>query len=112
MANIALTRLEMVLRGEPTPRFEFYKGASSRIRKCANLGKPRRLTLIYLIIGGMQTGGTSPGGKDQDGHGMMKSEGFKLRISHPRCGIYCVCDGECTHTPCRTHIFSDTVSFA
>ena len=30
---------------------------------------------------------------------------FSLRISHPRSGNYCVCDGLCTHTPCRTHIF-------
>ena len=30
---------------------------------------------------------------------------FSLRISHPRSGNYCVCDGGCTHTPCRTHIF-------
>ena len=30
---------------------------------------------------------------------------FCLRISHPRRGNYCVCDGECVHTPCRTHIF-------
>ena len=30
---------------------------------------------------------------------------FSLKISHPRSGNYCVCDGECTHTPCRTHIF-------
>ena len=28
-----------------------------------------------------------------------------LRISHPRGGNYRVCDGRCTHTPCRTHIF-------
>ena len=30
---------------------------------------------------------------------------FCLRISNPRSGNYCVCDGGCTHTPCRTHIF-------
>ena len=30
---------------------------------------------------------------------------FCLRISHPRSGNYCVCDGGGTHTPCRTHIF-------
>ena len=27
------------------------------------------------------------------------------RPPHPRSGNYCVCDGGCTHTPCRTHIF-------
>ena len=30
---------------------------------------------------------------------------FCPRIAHPRSGNYCVCDGGCTHTPCRTHIF-------
>ena len=30
---------------------------------------------------------------------------FKLRISPTRSGSYCVCDGGCTQTPCRTHIF-------
>ena len=33
MANMALTQLEMALRGEPTLRFKFYTEASSRIRK-------------------------------------------------------------------------------
>ena len=35
---------------------------------------------------------------------------FCLRISHPRSGNYCVCDGGCTHTPCRHAHFSDTFS--
>ena len=30
---------------------------------------------------------------------------FCLRISHARSGNYCVCDGRCTHSPCRTRIF-------
>ena len=30
---------------------------------------------------------------------------LSFRISHPRSGNYCVCDGVCTHTPCRTHNF-------
>ena len=41
--NMALTQLEMVLRGEPTLRFKFYTEASSRIRRRASLGKPRRI---------------------------------------------------------------------
>ena len=58
---------------------------------------------------GNRVGGPRLGGRNQDGHGMTKSEDFfffeKLRISCPRSGNYCVCDGVCTHTPCRTHIF-------
>ena len=30
---------------------------------------------------------------------------FGLKISHPRSGNCCVCDGVCAHTQCRTHIF-------
>ena len=48
-----------------------------------------------MMIGGKHIGGPRLGGKNQDGHGMTKSEDFfqSLRISHPRGGNYCVCDG-------------------
>ena len=36
--------------------------------------------LIHLTIGGKQTGGTSPGGRDQNGHGVVKSERFFLSL--------------------------------
>ena len=52
MANMALTHLEMVLRGEPTLRFKFHTEASSRIRKRASLEKPRSTDSTHLIIGG------------------------------------------------------------
>ena len=59
-----------------------------------------------MMIGGKQIGGQRPGGRNQDGNGTTKSgEFFCLRISHPRCGNYCVCDGGYTHTPSRTNIF-------
>ena len=56
-----------------------------------------------MMVGGKQTGGTSLGGRNQDGYRVMKFF-FKLRISHPRSGNYCVCYGWCTHTPCRTTV--------
>ena len=65
-----------------------------------------------MMIGGKQIGGQRPGGRNQDGSGMTKSEGFffSLRISHPRSGNYCVCDGWVyTHSGSHAH-FSDTFS--
>ena len=89
MGNMALTHLEMVLHGEPTLKFKLYTEASSGIRRSASLGNKKSKSreteknwLSHLIIGGMHIGGTSPGGKDQDGLGMMKSEGFQPMISH------------------------------
>ena len=82
---MALTQLEMVLRSEPNLRIEFHKVASVE----SKLVDPR------------------PGGRNQDGRGMTKSDDFfffRLRISLPRSGNHGVCDGESTHTPCRTHI--------
>ena len=61
-----------------------------------------------MMIGGKQIGGPRPGGRNQDGHGMTKSEDFFLDSgfrTHVVATTYCVCDGSCTHTPCRTHIF-------
>ena len=59
-----------------------------------------------MMIDGKQIGGPRPGGRNQDGHGMTKSDFFlSLRIWHPRRGNCCVCDGWCIHTRCRTHIF-------
>ena len=61
------------------------------------------------MSGGKHTGGTSLGGKDQDGPG-RKSEGFQTQDghgvmkfsssegSHPRSSNYRVCDGGCSHT--------------
>ena len=59
-----------------------------------------------MMIGGKQIGGQRPGGRNQNGSGPTKSDDFFcLRIPHQRSGNFCVCDGRCTHTPCRTHIF-------
>ena len=82
----------MILRGEPNLRIKFHTMATEKHS--------------HMMIGGKQIGGPRPGGRNQDGHGMTKSEDFfTLQISHPRSGNNCVCDGVCTHTPCHTHIF-------
>ena len=36
---------------------------------------------------------------------MIDINDFFKGVSHPRSSNYCVCDGGCTHTCCRTHIF-------
>ena len=104
---MALTQLEMVLRGEPNLSIRFRSMASPNIKRRACLGKTEKHSL--MMTGGKQLGGPRLGGRHQNVHGMTKSEDFflkkKLQILHPRGGNYCVCDGECTHTPCRTHIF-------
>ena len=57
---------------------------------------------FLMMIGGKHIGGLRPGGSHQHGYGMtMSGEFFCLRISHPRSGNYCVCDGNCTLTPCN-----------
>ena len=61
MAKIYLTQWERV-----------HTKTSSKIRRRARFGKLRS----FHLIDGKPTGGTSTSGKDQDGHGMMKSEIF------------------------------------
>ena len=67
---------------DPTQVERVHTEASSKIKRLgrslrdACFGKPRSL------IDEKPTDGTSTGKKDQDGHGMMKSENF-LRSSEP-----------------------------
>ena len=101
---MALSQLEVVLRGEPNFRFKiphsgFIKNQQKRMPRETERHSP-------MMIGGKPIGGQRLGERNKDGSGTTKSEEFFcLRISHPRSGNYCVCDGGCTHTPCRTHIF-------
>ena len=56
--------------------------------------------LSHLIIGGMHTGATSLGGRNQDGHRVMKSEGYFFRLrfrTHVVATAVCATGG-CTHT--------------
>ena len=58
--------------------------------------------LLHLIIGGKQTGGTSLGGKDHDGHGMTKSEFFLYSEFRTQVVATTVCaTRRCTHTHSR-----------
>ena len=58
-----------------------------------------------MIVGGKQIGGQRLGGRHQDGSGTTKSGiCFCLRISHPRSGNYCVCDGERVYTHSVSHV--------
>ena len=57
------------------------------------------------MIGGKQIGGPRSGKIKMDMEWRSLRIFYRLRISHPRGGNHCVCDGRCTHTPCRTHIF-------
>ena len=103
LAKMALSQLAMALRGEPNLRIKFRTMASPNINKRA-CRETEKHTL--MMIGGKQIGGPRPDGRNQDGSGTTKSEDFfGPRISYPRSGNFCVCDGWCTHTPCRTHLF-------
>ena len=72
--------------------------STQRHQKKSKSRETEKNRLSHLIIGGMHTGGTSPGRKDQDGLGMMKSEGFQPMISNTCRSNHSVCDGGCTHT--------------
>ena len=61
---MALTQLDMVLRGEPNLRFKFHTKASPKINRRASLGKPRKHS--HMMIGGKQIGGPRLGGRNKD----------------------------------------------
>ena len=87
LAFLALTQLEMVLRGEPKLRLprstHLWWSVESKLVDHAMVGEIKvemeRRSLEFFFK--------------------------KKKISHPRCGNFCVCDGGCARTPCRTHIF-------
>ena len=66
----------MALRDEPNLRFKIPHNGITKNQQKSMPRETEKHSLINLMIGGGQTNGTSLGGKDQDGHGMMKSEGF------------------------------------
>ena len=76
MAYIDLSQLERV-----------HTKASSRIKRTGRSVSERRMPREtekppLTMIDGMPTDGTSTSKKDQDGHGMMKSENFS-RVPNP-----------------------------
>ena len=90
LACVALTQLEMVHRSEPNRSIRFQTMASPNIKRMPRETEKQSL----MMTGAEQIGGPRPGGRHQDGYGMTKSEDFfRLQISHPRSGNYCVCDG-------------------
>ena len=98
----------MILRGEPELRFKIPHKVIIKNHKKSKPRETEKHLLIHLTIGGKQTSGSSPGGKDQkdlegslkvfsqDGHGVMIFSCSK--VSHSRWSSYFVCDGRCTHT--------------
>ena len=104
----------MILRGEPELSFKIPHKVIIKNHKKSKPRETEKRLLIHLTIGGKQTGGSSPGGKDkkglrrksegvfQDGHGVMIFSSSK--VSHSRWSSYFVCDGRCTLT-CCSHIF-------
>ena len=104
LAYMALSQLEMVLRGKPNLRIKIpHNGLTKNQQKRMPRETEKR---SLMMIGGKQIGGPSPGGEIKMEVELRSLGIFPcLRISHPRSGNNCVCDGECTHTPCRTHIF-------
>ena len=73
---MALIQLKMVLRDEPKPRPKPHTKTSPQNQKTSMPRETEKHSLINLMIGGKQISGTYPGGQNQDGHGVMKSEGF------------------------------------
>ena len=90
-------------RGKPNLRFKFHTMALPKISRSACFGKPRSIHDDDRWKANWWT--TSSWEKSRWEWNDEVYGFFCLRISHPRGGNYCVCDGECTHTPCRTHIF-------
>ena len=71
---MALTQLEMVLRGKPNPSIRFHTGITKQKKSMPRETEKHSL----MMIGGKQIGGPRPGGSHQDGNGMTKSEDFFL----------------------------------
>ena len=109
LANMALTQYEMVLRGEPNLRIKFHTMASPKINRRACLGKPKSIHSWWPVESNLVDHGLVEDIK-MDVEWRKSEDFFWLRNSHPRSGNYCVCYGECTHTPCLTHIFFCTFS--
>ena len=64
----------MVFRGEPNLRFKFH---TICITNNQQKSMPRETEKHSLMMtGGKQISGQRPGGRNQDGHGMTKSEDF------------------------------------
>ena len=84
--------------------------ASSRIRRRAFLGKPRSIhSFIQLTIGGKQTCGPSPGGRDQKEPG-LKSESILSRWSwSDEFFVLIFFNGRVVPTGVRTHVVATTV---
>ena len=74
LAYMALSQLEMALRGKPNFRCKFHMMASSKKQQNR---MPRETEKHSLkMIGGKQIGGQRLGGRNQDGCGTTKSGDF------------------------------------
>ena len=100
LTDETLSQLEMVLRDKPNLRYKFHTMTSPKIRRSASLGKPRS---IDRWIANWWPDEREI--KMEVERGSLRIFFLSLRISQPRSDNQCVCDGGCTHTPCRTHIF-------
>ena len=78
LAYMALSHLEMVLRGKPNFRFKFHTMASSEINRSACLS---------FTNDRWKASGHGPW-RNQDGSGTTKSKDFCLRNSNPRSGTH------------------------
>ena len=72
---MALTQLEMVLRGDANLRSKSTQRHHQESEGEHASGNREALTHTS-DNGGKQSGGTGPGGRDHNGHGVVKSEGF------------------------------------
>ena len=109
LAYMALTQLEMVLRGEPHLSIKFHTMASPKINRRACIGKPRSFhswwsveskMVDHVLVAEIQM--------DMEWRSLriFFDSGFRTHVV----GNFCACDGVCTHTPSRTHIFFFTFS--
>ena len=101
LAYMALSQLEIVLRGEPNLIIRFHTMASPHQKK-SMLRETDKHSL--MMTGGKQIGGPRPGGRHQGGSGTTKSADFfsdsRFR-THVVATTVCA-TGRCIHTPCRT----------
>ena len=85
-----------------TLRCKSFTNASPRIKN--RPWETEKNGLRYLTSGGKHRGGSTHGGRNQDGPGVSICKG----VSHPGSGDHRVCDGVCTHLLPHAH-FSATV---
>ena len=94
---LALSKLEMVLRSKPNLRLKFHALASPKVSTSACFGKPRSIHQWWSVASNLVVVNVLVGGIKMEVERWSVKTFFCLRISHPRSGNCCVCDGRHVH---------------